>query len=121
MDPLIAATLATGGHGGICVPAWVFMLIVGAIDASFSYFVFTVARDKPAVEAGQDVHSFNLRLGLILAYAAVAHVIGLGYTLAEGGPFWVWFVLLAALTGWVVYAWKHYRYTLLKYNVSWYD
>jgi hypothetical protein len=109
------------GTGGIAAPSWVFMLIVGAVDASFSYFIWTVAHDKPSVKAGQEVRSYNLRLGLILAYAAVAHVIGLGYTLAEGGPPEVWVLMFAALAGWLIYAWKHYRYTLLKYNVSWYD
>jgi len=113
--------LVSAGQGGIGVPAWVFMLLAGTIDLSFSYFIWTVAHDKPAVKAGQDVSSFNLRLGLILAYAAVAHVIGLSYTLFEGGPVWVWGLMFAALAGWLTYAWKHYRYTLLKYNVSWYD
>jgi hypothetical protein len=115
---MITFLIGTSG-GGIGVPAWVFMLIVGAVDASFSYFVWTVAKDKPSVKPGQDVRSFNLRLGVILAYAAVAHAIGLAYTLLEGGPPEVWVLMLVALGGWLVYAWKHHRYTLLKYNVSW--
>ena len=110
--------LFSSGAGGIGVPAWVFMLIVGAVDASFSYLIWTVAHDKPSVKTGTDVRTYNLRLGLILAYAAVAHAIGLAYTLLEGGPPEVWVLLFAALAGWLVY---HYRYTLLKYTVTWYD
>ena len=113
--------LFSSGGGGIGFPAWVFMLIVGAVDASFSYFIWTVAHNKPSVKADTDVRSYNLRLGLILAYAAVAHVIGLAYTLLEGGPPEIWVLLFAALAGWLVYAGKHFRYTLLKYNVTCYD
>ena len=71
MGPLfIEAFLVSAGRGGIGIPSWVFMLIVGLADASFSYFVWTVAKDKPKVKAGEDVRSYNLRLGLILAYTA---------------------------------------------------
>ena len=43
------------GGGGIGIPAWVFMLIVGFVNASYSYFIWTVAHDKPKVKAGDDV------------------------------------------------------------------